>query len=1243
MNERKNGGKIVVLAVLIVSLMLGMCFHAMGTSGAEKASGSVSRVPHSAMVSLADSPSIAGYKPGGELCKMTPVGTLTSLPGPHPVATDVSEYFITSTGSAVKLPGGTDIEQTPSIAIAQSGKLWAVWEAWNTGDSTWDLIVANSTDSGATWAAASIAWTGTHANPRMPHIYISKNGSTDMYWMTYVAPDPTTPGLGWASSTNPETGWLGGGGLNFNPGFQPFKPMIAAVKNATTSTVVTCMRLFDSNGGTWTTNVMWNYKDNKGTSMDDWPGVGFKADAVTDRYSTNVAVTTTMNPVQRNIIYWPIENYNRTSGDYDIWTIVGTAASSAGKASWADWIYLNAYVSLTDADKNPFAAASGANGYFFVQRGDTIVISHSSDDGVTFNDPPETVASAGKIPAAFANQNSGSNAQVVWVDGHDIYHKATTDSGTTWNPTTWSGKVNDQAGTVNSAVGSVYIHVDESNTPRIVWDDSRDCLAAPTIVSVDPADSSTGVAIDKQVVVTFSKTMDIYSVKFTCTPDPGGWSFDWSLADTVLTLKHANNFAESTLYTCSITSGTDTFGQPLGTLPYNWAFTTTGPANIPSVVFDVPVSSTKWPVGSAQDIKFTITGGTSPFVYWINYSSTGGTTWGPIAGAQGGSGINGQNTYNWNPIPPPTTMQAKLKVQILDNAGQKCYVESQQFEITTGSGDNPPTVAVTSPNGAENWNTGTVHDITWTATDDNTFPAACVNISYAPDGVSYTPIANGETQDGTYSWTVPTIATTTNAKVKVEVFDSIGQSSNDASDNAFTITNGGGDSPPTVTITSPNGGENWTVATAPDITWTATDDNAFPSACVNLSYTTDGSTWTPIANGEMNDGTYPWTVPSDPSKTVKVKAEIFDSKGQSNSDQSNADFEIYYGGGALPPSVSVTGPTAGKVWYIGNSYAINWTINGGTAPYTCFVNYSTNGGSSFSVVTQKTGAKGANSYTWAVPASATPSTTCKIRVDVVAGGKATHTSAQFTIAQKAGTLPAPTTLAATGGDMIVKLTWDSVSKATGYRIYRHNSTVTTFEVIGTATTTNYDDVIVINGETYTYYVTAMNGSLESLQSNEVSATPNKPSGPTGGGGDNTMLYAAIGAIIVVVVVVLLVALLLMKKKKQPEPMGGVQPYGAQPYGAMQQPSYGPAPQPMGPAPGPAPYGPEPYPSQGYPPQGYPPQGYPPQQGYGAPPPQYGYGPQQPAGYPPQGMPCPRCGNMNAPGTFACAFCGVQMQ
>ena len=97
---------------------------------------------------------------------------------------------------------------------------------------------------------------------------------------------------------------------------------------------------------------------------------------------------------------------------------------------------------------------------------------------------------------------------------------------------------------------------------------------------------------------------------------------------------------------------------------------------------------------------------------------------------------------------------------------------------------------------------------------------------------------------------------------------------------------------PLVTLSSPNGGEQFKKDDQHDITWTATDDRDV--TFVNISYSTDnGASYTDIATGQANDGSYAWTIPDTTSLICLVKVEASDEAGNVGQDESDAIFEIY--------------------------------------------------------------------------------------------------------------------------------------------------------------------------------------------------------------------------------------------------------------------------------------------------------------------------------------------------------------
>ncbi|EPX64409.1 hypothetical protein D187_005543 [Cystobacter fuscus DSM 2262] len=94
-------------------------------------------------------------------------------------------------------------------------------------------------------------------------------------------------------------------------------------------------------------------------------------------------------------------------------------------------------------------------------------------------------------------------------------------------------------------------------------------------------------------------------------------------------------------------------------------------------------------------------------------------------------------------------------------------------------------VTVLSPNGGESWTTGNTYAITWSASG-----VTNVKLEYTLNGSTWTTLTSSTPASaGSYSWTVPTTATTT---ARVRVSDAANSTLTDSSDAAFTLTSSGG-------------------------------------------------------------------------------------------------------------------------------------------------------------------------------------------------------------------------------------------------------------------------------------------------------------------------------------------------------------------------------------------------------------------------------------------------------------------
>jgi hypothetical protein len=278
-----------------------------------------------------------------------------------------------------------------------------------------------------------------------------------------------------------------------------------------------------------------------------------------------------------------------------------------------------------------------------------------------------------------------------------------------------------------------------------------------------------------------------------------------------------------------------------------------------------------------------------------------------------------------------------------------------------------PTITVTSPSGGQSWAQGSTQTLTWTTTG----PISNVKIMYSTtgDGGPFTTITNSTPNDGSYSWVVPA-EPSSNAWIRIS--DTV-TGIYDKNNSAFSIT------APTVTITTPNGWENYIIGTTSALTWTTT--GSISNVKIMYSTTGDGGPFTTITNSTPNDGSFYWTVPNEPSSDTWIR--ISDT-ATGIYDKNNSKFSI------VQPTITVNSPNGGESVIVGTSYNLRWSSNGGNVK----IMYSTTGdGGPFTTITNSTPNDG--SFYWTVPNEKTSN--AWIRISDVYTGKYDKNNSAFTI------------------------------------------------------------------------------------------------------------------------------------------------------------------------------------------------------------------------------------------------------
>jgi len=326
-----------------------------------------------------------------------------------------------------------------------------------------------------------------------------------------------------------------------------------------------------------------------------------------------------------------------------------------------------------------------------------------------------------------------------------------------------------------------------------------------------------------------------------------------------------------------------------------------------------------WRVCTQTTIKWNSGGGSGS--YKIEYSTDNGVNWTTIISSCSSSGTN--NTYDWS---IPNTPSAHCLIRVTDNSyAIKTDISDASFTIT-------PAIVINSPNGGESLQPGTTQNISWTAIGSSSYYSIDYSIN---GGSSWTNIVYNQNIPGnSYAWNIPA-ASSSNCLIKVTDF--INSCKLDKSDNAFAI----GLPAPTITVTSPNGGENLSGCASQNITWSSSGN----SGNYILEYTTDSSvSWnTIISNYNTLSGTFAWNVPNINSSKCKIR--IKDANNWSTIDVSNNYFTISQ---SVTANISANGPTTfcsggsvvlssssptANVWYPGGQTTQSITVTSSSMYY----------------------------------------------------------------------------------------------------------------------------------------------------------------------------------------------------------------------------------------------------------------------------------------------------------------------
>ncbi|MCK4761701.1 MAG: fibronectin type III domain-containing protein, partial [Candidatus Aminicenantes bacterium] len=338
-----------------------------------------------------------------------------------------------------------------------------------------------------------------------------------------------------------------------------------------------------------------------------------------------------------------------------------------------------------------------------------------------------------------------------------------------------------------------------------------------------------------------------------------------------------------------------------------------------------PDGDESFEVGSLQNITWNTVGPVGDVN--IEYSPDSGSTWTEIVVSTMNDGMH--------PWTIPDTVSAQCLIRISEIAGSLTDTSNQLFSIVP-----VPAITITSPTGGESFEVGSSHNITWSTIGD----VSDVKIEYSTDnGSSWVDIVTSMANIGIYSWTIPD---TISAECRIRISELDG---NPASINnfAFSIV-----PQPSLSLSSPNGGESLEVRSKKGITWSTVGN----ISNVKLEFSTNsGSDWAEIMPSTENDGFNLWQIPDTVSSQCLLKIS---GTGGGPVDVSDAPFSI------IPePTISIVSPDGGELFEVDSTQNITWTSTGNVGNVK--IEYSSDKGANWSEIISSTVNSG--SYSWIIP------------------------------------------------------------------------------------------------------------------------------------------------------------------------------------------------------------------------------------------------------------------------------------
>ena len=334
----------------------------------------------------------------------------------------------------------------------------------------------------------------------------------------------------------------------------------------------------------------------------------------------------------------------------------------------------------------------------------------------------------------------------------------------------------------------------------------------------------------------------------------------------------------------------------------------------PAMTVTNPNSGGSFETGALVNIQWSYTGNPGSNVEVAVLDGSDAT----VLIASTSAGSNGSGEWNWT-IPLSQTPGADYRIRVTSTGLPSCTDTSDvPFTITA------PALTVTAPNGGETLTAGNSYPIQWTYTGA---PGANVLLELIDGGApsvlaSSVPVGSGGA--GIWTWAIPA-GHAIGDDFAIRIASTSNSYCTDTSDDVFTID----PPPPTVTVSTPNGGETWHAGETREIQWTYTND---PGSYVRIELL-QGADVTVIGAsvpiGAGGTGIWGWAIPLSQPLAANYRIRVSSIDTPACVDTSNADFSIAAGS---QDTLTVVSPNGEENWLTRDSHPIVWTYTGDPGP-----------------------------------------------------------------------------------------------------------------------------------------------------------------------------------------------------------------------------------------------------------------------------------------------------------------------